>query len=388
MIYGIDLLSLTIYNESLTLEKLKTNPHYNFLEINNVNTMYLHTFEIYKHDLQLVGVLFFSSKTNKTHHLKMTNRQFYSIGFSTLLVDVLASIQVTEYKIQNIHIYVDSNINFVSRFDLKAAKTYESGFENVKHREQVEYYGKYFNRLFQPDSYRLDETIYIGKKDNAKSLCLYHKTNSIKNDNKDYILDFYRQNFSNKINLTKTIHRAELRLHNTVFECDNVKYRINNTDLLHTSIDLENPYKKQHKYRYEISKQTYGKLDKEIQKNYTAFNHKKIYGIDISRLEDQHYIASIFYQFSFFVKSLKEKFFNLKQSKIKIENINFMYTDKNILNESKPLKKFKAIQNATDKKIELLTMIYSKTGQLLESIKAGDTEIINSDTYLFGLKIS
>jgi len=176
MLYAIDWLTLTIYNPEITTQELHDNRYYTFVEIENKARLYRHTYEVYTTDNVLFAILLFENKTNKTHNLKIVNKFLYSDNYNTVILDLLQKLNIKQYKISELHICIDSHINFVKRFNMKDLSIYEKGYVNTKYRKETNYYGSYFDRLFSPESYRLDETIYISNKKNVKSMCFYNKS--------------------------------------------------------------------------------------------------------------------------------------------------------------------------------------------------------------------
>lgn len=312
MLFNVDKLSLTLYNNELNINHLETNL-FTFTKINDVRSMHTDTYIIH-HVItkKEIGILLFSNKANKTHTLHVNNKQFYTIGWIELLID-LHEILNCSYKISRMDIALDSNTNYVKRFEI-GANAIKSGYTNKKYINETHYYGKYFDRI-DNSNYKAFETIYISNSTKSRALRFYQKSNEINHSHKDYISTFYAQFHTDKIDVTQPYFRAEISLKGSVFELKNTKYRLIGSNDLYR---LVNDNDVNQIYKSEISKQTFSKLNKQDKEKYEAIEVMSYYNIDIFQLENQNYLESIFVTFQPFNNMIINKLYKIKNTENKV----------------------------------------------------------------------
>lgn len=210
------------------------------------------------------------------------NPLLYQTDYTTIITNLLTQLKAKDYSVSKLEIAINTNINLLNKFYNKLLAN------QITFKSQSKYAYKPYS--FIPSENRfsdniLADTIYIRKnsKEYKDNYCrIENKTNEIyTSSNKHYILKSYR----NRLDTDKDIYRLELCLDfiHLTNRSRNIHYKQLNFDS-----DPITAYKYKQLIKDEIVKENWFKPI-TLQKNYN---------IDISQLENESYLLSLFDYFT------------------------------------------------------------------------------------------
>lgn len=223
----------------------------------------------------------------------IVNRFLYTPFFNDILNLFLLTYDITEYKVSDIEIAINTNKQLTRNYYIHFKKN------------KITFNKDYKSYSFLPSERRFDnivnnDTIYIKKDKSPINIRIENKTKEIKeHSKKQYILDYYSYI---GLDIQKDIYRLEIRLN--LIELRRKSRYTKFQNRLHFD-DI-------------ISVREHSKFDYMTQSKYDKITLYNPYEIDIHRLDDKVYLTELFNTFTPFNYSILIQ--PLTSSQIKFEN--------------------------------------------------------------------
>lgn len=261
---------------------------------------------------------------NDSSKISLLNTTFYTDNFNLILSKFIMIFNIVDYNITLLEISINTNKQMTRNY-----------YSNYKKNKIICNKG-YESYSYVPTENRftnivLNDTIYIKKNKSPIEIRIENKTNEIKQSSfKMYILNYY-----NKKGLTieKDIYRLEITI-------DFVNLRRGSRYI---------QYQNNIKFDDIISSNKYSKMNYLEQGKYSKVSISNPYEIDISKMNDEVYLASIFDYFSPF---------NYKKL-IKINTSTQLLKFENRIKETKCINKKMNMKFEYEKEFEVLDDIFN-----------------------------
>lgn len=210
------------------------------------------------------------------------NPLLYQTDYTTIIINLLTQLKAKDYSVSKLEIAINTNTNLLQRYYDKQTSN------NIIFKSQSKYSYKSYSYL--PTEMRfsdniLADTIYIRKnsKEYKDNYCrIENKTNEIyTSSNKHYILKSYR----NRLDTDKDIYRLELCL-------DFIQLTNRSRNIHYKQLNFDSDPITAYKYKQLIK-------DDIVKENwFKPITLQKNYNIDISQLENESYLLSLFDYFA------------------------------------------------------------------------------------------